>query len=75
MTVATIVDQERDHGSHALDVRPVDDGATVAGTAQQSRPHQYGQVGRPSVWAMSLAWLLLGIAVIGASSMPNATVG
>ena len=46
MPVAAVVDQKRDHGPHPFDVRPIDDRAALARTAQQASTHQDGEVRR-----------------------------
>jgi hypothetical protein len=44
MSVAAVVDQERDYRPHPLEFEPVDDGAAFAGRAEQAGPHQNGEM-------------------------------
>lgn len=44
MSVAAVLDQQRDQGPHAFDIRTIDDGAALARRAKETRPHQNGQM-------------------------------
>ena len=49
MTVAAIVDQELEQRLHSINIRAINDGATVAGCAQESRTHQDRQMRRKAI--------------------------